>query len=901
MKNNVTAPIRLAWRLAAHTMWAMKLRVLIAALIIAAPMCVAVSLHADREIISDTVKAHQVQTYGSFGTMIQRKWASKTALAEHDRAVKDIVGQEAVMTVSSPTGTLMNNYECPECERRILWTPAQGALGKNSQLVSGRWPKHSNQLLVSDHAVANGAQSSGPISLKLGGGQEAEQYNIVGVARTIIGEKPVLYTSVLDERITTRGELPIGGQFTTWFVPEKRLTTSQTEQLGRLGYTIRYRDNVEASKAHWTHPAMPYFALTALASVAVLQVFAFGLGRLRQTLNTIIQNGGSRRFVLLCAAAQGLILAGLGAAIVTVVGAIAVTIAYHTKSLHQYPLGIDLRTIPAGMVATSSMVVAACALVTSMIPAIGLTQGNVAEQAKTFTARDADKTLATPKLRVWHVVTLVAVCLGWAGLFAAGGWEAGSRGKTVSNDPATYFAALAPLVVGSLVVGVAVSRVALGKARESLFRRQLIDEAVRKSLAASGVMVGVAACAFAALPGNFMYMHLLTPVLSNPSGITTQTLQNDDKARGIEILKRAQNQLGLSESQAFTTAAVDRTALVDAGIGDPKSSIYMGTCTLDVGQVFKTNPCSSEQKSWSHVAVVDLDRIVDVYRLTPTQREKIRNGAILEPISSASPQRDEQPTPATLVTFAKATGSQPNTTVVKKSMSLDVLRVDYRGWPQILKTDGVVLMATEFAKTQKLPLHTTDINIKRRQALTFNETTELQQVTGGYGAVNLYLAEWNTAFSNLAIYAVPCALLGLLLALSSFKLAGKLSTMKKLGAAFKSRHAATLRHCLVALSVSAVAGLSAGTCIAALAYGAFVWGAQPLYTTVSLTGAAVTLSGILVIPLFTLLFAPACTWMWSRTGLAGQSNTPSAYVAPVLGALALGLTLIIGFRFFFWT
>lgn len=260
---------------------------------------------------------------------------------------------------------------------------------------------------MSDVAVAQGAASSGDVHIAQHSDRNAtspkterssQSYTIVGVARTVLGRRHIVYTSMLDDDVR-RGEVAVGtNRDFMWLVPGPTLTQQQNGSLNALGLQQIQPNDEPYRGTDWAIPVFLLLFLTALACLVTSGVFAQGMGRSRQSLNIVLQNGGSKFMVIACAGVQGLIVALLAAGVYTLTGLVVIGASWFQAPPSHYPLGFDVRIIPWLSLIAPAVGMAALVLVTSIVPAITLRYDAIAQQNKSYSGVDAHRNLKPHRL-----------------------------------------------------------------------------------------------------------------------------------------------------------------------------------------------------------------------------------------------------------------------------------------------------------------------------------------------------------------------------------------------------------------------------------------------------------------------------------------------------------------------
>lgn len=890
----VIANLLLATRLAIFQLWRMKLRALVAVLVIATPASAGL-MFATKYIMEERTKTSaQVLGYDKYETRFQRWNIDQDNFADIDQKIKAIAGDETVSILTSPLGTARELQGSGREAEWILWGPQKGALPQTSRLVSGRWPQNSREVLVSDVAVRNGAASTGTVSLVVDAAP-AQDYTIVGVGRTVIGERHSKFTSVLDDRVTAVGSVPTDRQRNLWLIPGKTLRQDQIKQIEALGVVAGVRKDVRAT-GEWPGVLFGVLPLTLLACLVVTQVFLHGLGRMRQSVNTIVQNGGSTSTALTYSLMQGFILGALAALLVVVVGLSTAAYVLSTPAPSTHPLQVELRSMPAGLMLGLAMLIVCCTAAMSTIAAATARQSNTSHQAKTYTAKQADFDLMVPP---------VSKRVKVLGALLVAGVSAGLVLRKVNHDfsdelDTSLFLVAMLCALGGVVAAIGVMHPVIlhvmGRLREALYSRERIGPAVRQSLGAGSPIVGI--CAVVTV-GSSLVAVLITlqgdPNLDR-SGWTSHTLGTTQQKDYPNVVSQIKEHPQLRKSRLDTiytlpggndsqNQASERTQLVQTD------------CQLRSGRKLSEQDygCPSDLASGVRVAVAEDETLKALYRVSPTLLAKMHDGTALRLDYSETARADsEDEDRLQLVRFVPAASGKSSEDLVQNVEDLRVVTHLRDGLTRNIPDSYFYVMSAAWFKKESVPLAPSHVMLRSRTAPTPEEQAWMSQVTGSKNSnYNSFPARW-PHYGYVRVYVTLALLLGVIISLSSFGLAGTLATMRTLGHGYWRRFRLVAAHCLFA---GLVASVLASAMAAAIALA--MWLPQALVRPNYLISFQVEYLWLLVVGL--LIPASAClvalpvTWLWSRTGARSASTGITGSLKPVIGVFVL-LVVLYGLR-----
>lgn len=890
----------LAARLARNSLWGIKLYSILTILIIAAPLSICWAFAMKPMMEQRTARSAQVLGYDKYESRAQRWSIPVHDFARVDQDVKAIAGKDTVSIITSPLNDVRDSWACSgDCLKWILWGPAEGTLAKTSQLVSGRWPTNSREVLVSDTAVADGAQDSGTIKLNVDG-RESQTFTIVGVGRTVLGQRNTVYTSILDEAITKADGLPTDRQRNMWLFPGNSLSNSQEKQLKELGLTVGRRADV--AKAGFLRPDVGLAAvLTAFAALVCSQVFSIGLSRLRQSLNTIMQNGGNRRVTLSCCLMQGTIVGALAAALSSVVALAAAAYIKSTPTPAFHPLGNDLREIPVMLIAAMGGLTFLVTLLASLIPALTLRPGNVVEQAKTFSGREADLTLTKTRLTSWEIAltgsffSAVVIASALTGVESDG---LGSHFTAIVGQtmPASLRIFVLPtLVVWSLAALFPLFRTAIDAAREWLYRKSHIGPGTRQSLAYNTPLMSVASWLVLIVVFTGAFESFSRVTRSNPSGTHVAYVSPDLPQSLPTVIDKLAADPALKGIELFPQYTLDRSL---PGSGQKTgASLYVGTCPVAVGKTHGdlSAPCGDAIQMGEMAFGVPDAALTKLYNVDANTLARMRRGAALlfPPADTPHWSSAEMTQNARLVKFDAAQSADADKTQVTELTQAHVLPAMPRApWQEEMQAHYVFSEA--WLREQGYPLAPSRVLIRSRSPLHKSQQYKVEDAVTTGRRVD-YVDGPDNPVDLPRILIVLAAGLGLLLALSSHKLTNSLRALGDLGATFPRRLLPVVQHCCFAGSAAAGLGLVGGLLLAGIAYVPLHLVVKPYAFGVE-WNTMVYLSYVVVIPLAAVAMAVPCTVLWTfaakRLG-PNDVHNPMRPVLIVAGLVGLGIAVLL--------
>lgn len=874
MKNAAEAVI-LAWRLAWYQATRMKVRMILAALIIAAPVSLlwAASL-ADGLPIAHDQESRQQELAG-YTTRVDAPRGRADTGGKLDAEVRAVVGSRSVPVVVTSVAKTFED-SCARCVQRIAWVSEPAQFGPNSQLVSGRWPTNSREVVVSDYAVAHGATSSGTISLKARDQKSLlrdsapahDEFTIVGVARTVLGSRHIAYTSTLDQSLRAASVRESKSLEHFWFVSGEELSADQQNALDAAGLSMTTVSSLPQRDSEWWFVLWQFLVVTTLACMLVSGVFSAGLGRMRQSLNIVLRNGGSKQFVLLVALMQGVLGAALVIAIMSACALGAVVYGWTQPTSPLVPRGMDWRFVPWDHIIVSILLCAALTLVTSVVPAVGLRYDAVVDQNKTYSGADASQDLAPVCLHTWVKVCLF-LCFTLCPLFLVVVF--GSHGRLAGYSiPAevgysVLTGGLALLGTLGIVTSVAFFQWLIARTGESLWTRERVDPSVRVALRASGLLAAMACTLVVVVQGVSFAWPQVSQLTGEHPGQTAVHVGESRWSEATEVVDAVKSSGQFPHLEVF---AARRLADADRmpGVGERvETNLFSGDCIGAVGSVFSRRDqpeCRVHPKLVAFVEVMPARQLGQVYGLAAEDVEALEeNKAILleNPRDSLIHERPEKLTVAVL----SAPNDLGTADTLHVRVDFDVVVRKHRhmgGWPKIL-------IADEALRDQRVPLAISKVIARQRLGLTRGQTDQVRQLSTGR-------TDQETAVSHGGMpvpQALAAAFLGFLLALGSVGLTGRVRALHDYGASFWQRWRVVAQYCGIVSVIASLGATAFGYLGGGVAALAMTLDARPTYLSWFLPHwTSVAVVGCL--PIAALASSVPLTAVWSRmpvdTGIA---------------------------------
>lgn len=881
--------ITIGARLAGYHLWRMKVLALVAILVVALPVSTWLVFNLKPTMEAPTTKSERTLGFDTYETRFQVSKGATGNFAELDRGVKAVAGDDTVTVVSASLGTAKERRAAGGEWTWITWGPAQGKLAQTSTLVSGRWPQNSREVLVSDTTVKNGAVSTGTVSLVVNGAP-AQDYTIVGVGWTVIGKRHATYTSLVDDELITAAPGPDGYSRATWLVPGQALSPDKISTIEQLGLHGELRNKTVAPGGKPVGMLLLAAALTFLACVVVSFVFVQGLGKMRQALGTIIQNGGNRLTVVSCGLAQGVILGVAAAAVVSLVGIASVVFVVNSPPPETHPYNTDLRPIPFGFLAGVAAVVALCTCITAVIPALSLKLSDAGQHLRTYIASDADVDLKPVRLLDWTAALNCVLLAFWATIFAQFQLQDGVV-RDLAHDGKLWTQLIwLGLAIVTLVAIYLTFQRQIGYLREVLYRRGFLSSEQRQSLASGRSLIAMCACVTLGTSFFVMVGTLTSHLANNTSGWTHHkfgSTQQQDHA-GIESTIRAREDFqGRTVETAYTlkTSRNTNEAPSDLGIFHPAAcDVQTGTTVAEVA-----GHCGAKLSDSVKIWAVSDKTLTSLYHVSPDQLARMHQGSALR-IEQPDDRAGAEGQRGSLLLFEGFADTVASEHQLTRAVQVDVIEHDPGKLPWLDDHGVSVLMSTQWLKSQNAPLVAEQVLIRSRFPLNLDQAEWLNQVTGDDKPTHYARSEsWPQPFL-LGMYGFMAVFMAGMLALSSYGLAGSLYTMRTLGHGFWKRYWVNAKHCLTAGTVATLGAVIVAVLITAVLF-LPLYIARPPYARAQDLESLPLLLCALLIPLVACIWAIPCTWLWSLAGKDSAAKSPPAALNWILGLIFLVIML----------
>lgn len=892
-KTTAFSTIPLAWRLAKDQLLAMKLRTMAAVLIIAAPLSFAWASSFTGVDRIDHGRAEQVIRFGDFGTRFDAQGRTKLSFDQLDSHVQSNSANKAVPVIRN---SVRESYQeqCTTCLGQIAWIPSQDSLGGNSQLISGTWPKDSTEVLVADWAVAQGAPTKGKITIThhetpdvtdTDGQGVAEQYTVVGVARTVVGFGKTTYTSVLDDRIRHSVDIKGTNRQYTWFIPGPTLNQNQVDKISSEDL-VPSLPGRPAAYGSWALQSMPYLFLTGLAIMVVSGVFLRGFGRMRQSVNTILQNGGSKWTAMILAGMQGAIIAFLVVAVIGAAGALGLIVGQAKPLPEGYPLNADVLQIPwrgmlAYLAATFGLVVTA-----SVIPAVGLRQSQVVEQQKSYSAQDAERDLAPARLGWFTRCGLAFNVVLWPILLVCVFRNVKIPGLRSETSYMLLTGAALVLLTTGVLTAIPFFTWVTSKMRDALWQRDKLDPGVRISLSTgSGLIAATASIVLVAQAALVGHANLASAVQSS-GGYITEPINPAQEKSATEIVESLRSSGDFRGVEFFVANRPGDKPSSDSDTNRREARLFSGQCPIDVGKkldIRGVSACTQQSRLAGRVFVMPATELENVFRLSTAETTHLKSqGALL--IGRGHEWETLKKPENLLLAVSTASTSTDEHPIIESRLQLAIQSRTGGFLPGT--GDGIrVLIAQEMLQAGSIPSFGTRVLARNRLGMNDGQRRNFRAAASGTPAEPASPA---TAQAQ-RFLALAAAFLGLILAVGSAGAAGRVRAMRDLGARFGRRLKVTVQHCFLAGLITSVAGTIFGV-LSGLLVGATSIATHP----VNYLSWDQPRWGLLwvpfLLPLFAVVFAVPMTWLWSHSTIKASVAGAQRYTAigTILAAIFIG-------------